>query len=180
MPEGGMGRSGSAFFRPARIIGPWRGPNLPPRGGASAGPRGGGLLRLGSIPTIAPFVLPGLLRAQRSAYPELQLALREDQSESLVERLQDGRLDFALLALPHDTGALLVREICEDDLLLVAPEGSVPATGGNVALNARTSERLLLLEEGHCLRQHALQACGRKRTGQTAEGLEATRLLTLV
>ena len=139
-----------------------------------------GLLRLGSIPTIAPFVLPGLLRAQRSAYPELRLALREDRSESLIERLQDGRLDFALLALPYDTGALLVHEICEDELLLVAPEGSVPATGGNVALNARTAERLLLLEEGHCLRQHTLQACGRKRTGQTAEGLEATSLLTLV
>ena len=139
-----------------------------------------GLLRLGAIPTIAPFVLPGLLQAQRDAYPELRLALREDRSEALLARLQDGRLDFALLALPYDTGNLLVREICEDELLLVGQTGSIPTPRGNVALNARTAERLLLLEEGHCLRQHTLQACGRKRTSASTEGLEATSLLTLV
>ena len=99
-----------------------------------------GLLRLGAIPTIAPFVLPQLLQRQRKQYPELRLALREDRTESLLERLEDGRLDFALLALPYDTGNLLVREICPDELLLVAPAGrtalAVPvvAVGGHAAV----------------------------------------------
>jgi LysR family hydrogen peroxide-inducible transcriptional activator len=139
-----------------------------------------GILGLGAIPTIAPFVLPQLLQRQRKQYPDLRLALREDRTEGLLERLGDGRLDFALLALPYDTGNLLVREICEDELLLVAPAGSTGLPRGNVALNARTAEHLLLLEEGHCLRQHTLQACRSKRTGARVEGLEATSLLTLV
>jgi LysR family hydrogen peroxide-inducible transcriptional activator len=147
---------------------------------SSAGSPMRGLLRLGAIPTIAPFVLPQLLQRQRKQYPELRLALREDRTESLLERLEDGRLDFALLALPYDTGNLLVREICQDELLLVAPAGSVVSPRGNVALNARTAEHLLLLEEGHCLRQHTLQACRSKHTGGRVEGLEATSLLTLV
>jgi len=147
---------------------------------SSAGSPMRGLLRLGAIPTIAPFVLPQLLQRQRKQYPDLRLALREDRTESLLERLEDGRLDFALLALPYDTGNLLVREICQDELLLVAPAGSVVSTRGNVALNARTAEHLLLLEEGHWLRQHTLQACRSKHTGGRVEGLEATSLLTLV
>jgi LysR family transcriptional regulator, hydrogen peroxide-inducible genes activator len=154
---------------------------------SSAGSPMRGILRLGAIPTIAPFVLPQLLQRQRTQYPDLRLALREDRTESLLERLEDGRLDFALLALPYDTGNLLVREICQDELLLVAPAGSmaspwgmVVSPRGNVALNARTSEHLLLLEEGHCLRQHTLQACRSKRSGGRTEGLEATSLLTLV
>ena len=147
---------------------------------SSAGSPMRGILRLGAIPTIAPFVLPQLLQRQRTQYPELRLALREDRTESLLERLEDGRLDFALLALPYDTGNLLVREICQDELLLVAPAGSVVSPRGNVALNARTAEHLLLLEEGHCLRQHTLQACRSKRSGGRTEGLEATSLLTLV
>ena len=147
---------------------------------SSAGSPMRGILRLGAIPTIAPFVLPQLLQRQRTQYPDLRLALREDRTESLLERLEDGRLDFALLALPYDTGNLLVREICQDELLLVAPAGSVVSPRGNVALNARTAEHLLLLEEGHCLRQHTLQACRSKHTGGRVEGLEATSLLTLV
>ena len=111
-----------------------------------------GLLRVGMIPTIAPFVLPALLPALRRRHPELRLALREDLTHRLLERLSAGGLDCALIALPYDTKGLLLRELCEDELLL---------------------------EEGHCLRDHVLQACGRERVARV-EGVEATSLLTLV
>jgi LysR family hydrogen peroxide-inducible transcriptional activator len=138
-----------------------------------------GLLRLGAIPTIAPFVLPSLLPSARQRYPALQLALREDLTAKLLLRLEDGELDFALIALPFDTGGLLVRPLFDDELWLVAPEGDPQLGAKKITISPRMAERLLILEEGHCLREHTLQACGRAQVAR-AEGLEATSLLTLV
>ena len=138
-----------------------------------------GLLRLGAIPTIAPFLLPSLLPIVRERHPALRLALREDLTAKLLVRLEDGELDFALIALPFETDGLLVRSLFDDELWLVAPEGDPQLATKKITISPRMAERLLILEEGHCLREHTLQACGRAQVA-SAEGLEATSLLTLV
>ena len=138
-----------------------------------------GLLRLGVIPTIAPFVLPSALRALRQRFPKLRLALREDLTAHLLQRLHQRDLDFALIALPFDTTDLTVRHLYDDPFYLVGRKGDAALKRARVPLNASWSDRLLLLEEGHCLRDHALQACARTEVA-SAEGLEATSLLTLL
>ncbi len=145
---------------------------------AAAAPMSGSL-RLGVIPTIAPFLLPSLLPAVRTRYTKLQLALREDLTGNLLARLKDGQLDFALIALPFDTEGLLVRPLFDDELWLVAPEGEPLLKAKHLSVSRQMTGRLLLLEEWHCLREHTLQACGRARAA-SGEGLEATSLLTLI
>lgn len=146
---------------------------------ARAGGRMTGLLRLGVIPTIAPFLLPPSLQLLRKRYPGLRLALREDLTGRLLARLEDGQLDCALIALPYDTANLLVEPLFDDDLWIVGRKGDPDVKGRTVSVTPSISSRLLLLEEGHCLRNHALYACNApvRRSG---EGVEATSLLTLV
>lgn len=138
-----------------------------------------GQLRLGVIPTIAPFVLPTVMPALREKFPQLQLALREDLTAHLLERLRNRQLDFALIALPYETDDLRVQPLYKDKFWLVGREKDPAITGKAIQLSSAWTERLLLLEEGHCLRDHALQAC---RTAEIAsvDGMEATSLLTLV
>jgi LysR family hydrogen peroxide-inducible transcriptional activator len=138
-----------------------------------------GTLRLGAIPTIAPFLLPSLLPIVREHHPDLRLALREDLSANLVQRLSDGELDFAILALPYESEGLLVEPLFDDELWLVAPGGDPALKTREVVLDQGLTDRLLFLEEGHCLRDHTLQACKPSRL-LAAEGIEATSLLTLV
>ena len=146
-----------------------------------------GSLRFGIIPTIAPFLLPASLRLLRERYPRLRLTLREDLTAHLIERLEDGQLDLALIALPFATGTLLVEPLFDDPLWIVgsadepllqqnSPQ-SPPKTA--FAMTAESTERLLLLEEGHCLRDHTLQSCG-KPARQSQGSIEATSLLTLI
>ena len=138
-----------------------------------------GPLRLGVIPTIAPFLLPDSLPLLRERYPDLRLALREDMTANLLLRLDDGQLDFALIALPYETGNLLVETLFDDALWVVGRHDDAPLQAAAVTTTAALTDRLLLLEEGHCLRQHALAACGQSLR-QSARGIEATSLLTLV
>jgi LysR family hydrogen peroxide-inducible transcriptional activator len=138
-----------------------------------------GLLRLGVIPTIAPFLLPPCLRLLRQRYPDLHLALREDLTANLLSRLEDGQLDLALVALPFQTGNLLVEPIFEDNLWIVGRTNDPQLKARSVGITPSLTDRLLLLEEGHCLRDHALYACGAS-TGRSTAGVEATSLLTLV
>ena len=138
-----------------------------------------GLVRLGAIPTIAPYVLPRLVRALRERHAELRAALREDQTEPLLARVREGRLDFALIALPYDTTGLQVREVASDELWLVAPEGDPALKRANLRIEALDAQRLLLLEDGHCLRSHTLEGC-RLSEQANPNGLEATSLPTLV
>ncbi|MFO0648149.1 MAG: LysR substrate-binding domain-containing protein [Polyangiales bacterium] len=141
-----------------------------------------GLLRLGVIPTVAPFVLPSLLPKLRRAHPELTLALREDLTVHLLARLRAGELDAALIALPYDTAGLLVRPLYGDALVIVGRADDASLRASKVAVTAPLEGRLLLLEEGHCLRAHALAACGaaERAARERASGFEATSLLTLV
>jgi LysR family transcriptional regulator, hydrogen peroxide-inducible genes activator len=138
-----------------------------------------GMVRFGAIPTIAPFLLPSLVPVVRERYPALRLALREDLTANLLLRLGRGELDFALIALPYETEGLLVRPLFDDELWLVAPKGDPQLAAKRLTISQRMTERLLILEEGHCLREHTLQACGRAQVA-SADGIEATSLLTLV
>ena len=138
-----------------------------------------GQLRLGVIPTIAPFVLPTVMPALREQFPQLQLALREDLTAHLLERLRNRQLDFALIALPYETDDLRVQPLYKDRFWLVGRENDPAISGRAIQLSSEWTERLLLLEEGHCLREHALQACSATEVA-SVDGIEATSLLTLV
>lgn len=138
-----------------------------------------GLLRLGAIPTIAPFLLPPLLTGLRRAHPDLKLALREDITSSLLERLRSGQLDLALIALPVDVSGLQVTPLFADELWLVGPDQDPVLKARAEPSALELSDRLLLLEEGHCLREHALAACA-AREKLRADEIAATSLLTLL
>ena len=137
-----------------------------------------GLLGLGVIPTIAPFLLPTLLPQLRRRYPRLRLHLREDLTERLLERLRGGQLDMAVIALPYDVGELVVRELFTDEFWFVAREDDPQARNKTVPVNQLDPDKILLLEEGHCLRDHAIAAC--KARAPNEPGIEATSLNTLV
>ena len=138
-----------------------------------------GLLRLGVIPTIAPFLLPNCLGPLRRRYPALRLALREDLTVNLLTRIEDGTLDLALIALPFDTDHLHVCPLFDDELWLVAQRDDPFLKARSITLTPRLIDRMLILEEGHCLRDHALIAC-RALPPAIHGGVEATSLLTLV
>ena len=138
-----------------------------------------GLLRLGVIPTIAPFLLPSSLRLLRERYPNLRLALREDLTASLLSRVKAGQLDFALIALPFDVANLLVEPLFDDDLWIAGRKDDPDVRARRVVFTPSMPERLILLEEGHCLRDHTLYACSASNSGPLLD-VEATSLLTLV
>lgn len=138
-----------------------------------------GTIRLGVIPTITPFLLPNVLPDIRVHYPKLKIVLREDLTANLLARLADHQLDFALIALPYDTAGLLVKELFVDEFWLVAGANDPALKGKEIHLPTKMAERLLLLEEGHCLRDHTMQACKHSDI-RNAEGMEATSLLTLL
>jgi len=136
-------------------------------------------IRLGVIPTVAPFLLPNVLPEIRQRFPDLKIALREDLTANLLTRLSEHQLDFALIALPYDTEGLLVKELFKDEFWLVARRDDPALKGKEIHIPAKMAERLLLLEEGHCLREHTMQACKRSDIRKT-DGMEATSLLTLL
>jgi LysR family hydrogen peroxide-inducible transcriptional activator len=137
-----------------------------------------GPLRLGAIPTIAPYLLPGVLPALRRAFADLKLYLREDLTARLLERLRAGGLDVALIALPFETGDLYVRELFKDEFSFVARETDPAVRDKAVALRRIDTGDMLLLEEGHCLRDHAIAACGPRHDAWAR--VEATSLTTLI
>lgn len=145
----------------------------------AAGKPMAGTIRLGVIPTIAPFLLPNVLPEIRTRFPDLKIALREDLTANLLTRLAEHQLDFILIALPYETSGLLVKELFDDEFWLIASENDPALKGKEIHLPAKMAERLLLLEEGHCLREHTLQACKRSDI-RKADGMEATSLLTLL
>ena len=138
-----------------------------------------GEMRLGVIPTIGPFYLPRVLPALRKRFQELTIYLREEPTAPLLARLEDGELDAALIALPYDTGDLGTEVIFEDEFLFACNRTHAFAGVGEVSLEALAGERLLLLEEGHCLRGHALDVC-RMGDRRARAQFEASSLQTLV
>ena len=145
----------------------------------AAGKPMSGQLRMSVIPTIAPFVLPRLLPRLRTERPDLQLMLREETSQDAIESLQHGRSDCVLLALPFDTGDVEFEHIDDDRLFVAFPKDDPRDPPATIAPDAIDQGRLLLLEDGHCLRDHALAACNRSELRASASMI-GTSLHTLV
>ena len=141
-----------------------------------------GRFRLGVIPTIAPFLLPRALPLLRAQFPKLRLFLREDLTQRLIAALKAGQLDAALIALPYDMTGLAWDHVSDDELLAAAPAGHPIVRGPTVAAAEIDGDELILLEDGHCLRDHVLNSCGvsPSRTLAKEESFAATSLPTLV
>jgi len=137
-----------------------------------------GELRMGVIPTIAPFLLPAMLPRLRSEWPSLKLYLREETSQAACEALHRGQLDCVLLALPYGCGDVESATLFDDPLFVAFPGGEAPG-GEEVEVEAIDEKRMLLLEDGHCLKDHALSACNRPDLRARA-AMMGTSLHTLV
>jgi LysR family hydrogen peroxide-inducible transcriptional activator len=137
-----------------------------------------GELRLGVIPTIAPFLLPAMLPRLRKEWPSLKLYLREETSQAACEALHRGQLDCVLLALPFACGEVDSAPLFDDRLFVAFPSGEAPG-GSEIAVDAIDENRMLLLEDGHCLKDHALSACNRPELRAHA-AMMGTSLHTLV
>ena len=138
-----------------------------------------GELRLGVIPTIAPFILPPALPRLRKHYPDLELLLIEDQTDRILQRLMDGELDVLLLALPWEMRGVEELPLFRDEFCLACRQGTDRVDPENYRFTRLDADSILLLEDGHCLRDHALAAC-RIRGGEKVRRFGASSLLTLV
>ncbi len=138
-----------------------------------------GELRLGVIPTIAPFVLPAALPKLRREYPELELLLIEDQTQRIYERLMQGELDVLMLALPWQMQGVEEYALFKDRFCLACRNGTERVDPQNYRFNRLDADSVLLLEDGHCLRDHALAACKIRNT-QKVRRFGASSLLTLI
>ncbi|HJU77928.1 MAG TPA: hydrogen peroxide-inducible genes activator [Sphingomicrobium sp.] len=137
-----------------------------------------GELRMGVIPTIAPFLLPAMLPRLRGEWPSLKLYLREETSQAACEALHRGQLDCVLLALPYPCGEVDSAALFDDRLFVAFPDGEAPQ-GPSVEVESIDENRMLLLEDGHCLKDHALAACNRPELRANA-AMMGTSLHTLV
>jgi LysR family hydrogen peroxide-inducible transcriptional activator len=138
-----------------------------------------GPLRFGVIPTVGPYVLPSLLSQLGTASPKLKLHVREAPTAVLLDKLAGGKLDILLAAIPYELGAVEVMEIAEDPIVVAMPRNHRLGRHKVVSRDDLAREQLLLIEDGHCLRSHSLQAC-RILDPVRNEVFQATSLRTLV
>jgi LysR family transcriptional regulator, hydrogen peroxide-inducible genes activator len=138
-----------------------------------------GELRMSVIPTIAPFLLPRMLPRLRKERPQLRLYLREETSGDAIESLHHGRADCVLLALPYATGEVEAEHICNDRLFVAFPKDDPRDPPDTIPASMIDENHLLLLEDGHCLKEHALSACNRPELRGSA-AMIGTSLHTLV
>ena len=137
-----------------------------------------GSVRLGLFPTLGPYLLPHVVPRIRKRFPQLELLLVEEKSDVLLQRLREGTLDAALLALPLHDDQLHAEFLFEEPFLLAVPESHPLASHGPLALDDLSAQTLLLLEDGHCLRDQALDVCRNAGAGENG-GFRATSLETL-
>jgi LysR family hydrogen peroxide-inducible transcriptional activator len=137
-----------------------------------------GELRMGVIPTIAPFLLPAMLPRLRNQWPNLKLYLREETSQAACDALHRGQLDCVLLAMPYACGDVDKAALFDDPLFVAFPRGEAPLDA-TIDPGMIDENRLLLLEDGHCLKDHALSACNRPEMRAEA-AIMGTSLHTLV
>ena len=138
-----------------------------------------GVLRLGVIPTIAPYLLPRVLPAVQKQYPELKLELRETQTDILLDELGRGMLHLLILALPAGDGEIETLRLFDDPFLLAVPADDPLPAKARVTAREVGARQLILLEEGHCLRDQALAFCA-MQSSETPAGLGATSLATVM
>jgi LysR family hydrogen peroxide-inducible transcriptional activator len=143
-----------------------------------------GALRLGIIPTLAPYVLPRVLPRLQAKYPQLRLEVRETQTKVLLDELTRGELDAAMLALPAEGADVETLELFDDAFLLAVPASDALPARGRVGVADVDQRRLILLEEGHCLRDQALAFCAAPKLSASSRdvpaGLGATSLATVM
>lgn len=137
-----------------------------------------GPLRMGIIPTIAPYLLPNILPKLKKQYPDLELQLTEDLSARIFDQLKSGTLDLILLAFPYDTPGMEQTLLFEEPFYIACPKGTWKGRRPS-AMKDLENKELLLLEEGHCLRDHALEACEFRALAER-ETFNATSLPTLI
>ncbi len=138
-----------------------------------------GEMRMSVIPTIAPFMLPHILPRLRRDYPDLKLFLREEPSGPACEGLHNGRTDCVLLALPFACGDVASHPLFDDRLFVAYQPQDMPSDPPTIPASLIDETRLLLLEDGHCLKDHALSACNRPELRAEATML-GTSLHTIV
>ncbi|MHC9084787.1 LysR substrate-binding domain-containing protein [Luteimonas sp. RIT-PG2_3] len=137
-----------------------------------------GTVRLGMFPTLGPYLLPHVIPGIRNSFPDLQLLLVEEKSDVLLARLRDGRLDAALLALPLHDDQLHAEFLFEEPFLLAVPDQHPLAKLRSLVVDDLARHDLLLLEDGHCLRQQTLEVCHLAGANEKSE-FRATSLETL-
>ncbi len=137
-----------------------------------------GSVRLGIFPTLGPYLLPHVLPQIRARFPRLELLLVEEKTEVILRQLREGRLDVGVLALPLHDDRLHVEFLFEEPFVLAVPKTHALARRNSLALHELAHERLLLLEDGHCLRDQALDVCTLAGSGER-NGFRATSLETL-
>ena len=138
-----------------------------------------GRVRIGVIPSICPFLLPKALTAIRQQLPQLELILIEDQSEPLVNKLRNGEIDVALLAFPFDIKDLNQHIFGNESFWVALPKDHYLSSKKQIIADELPIDDLLLLSEGHCLREHALSACQLPATAQRTS-MQGTSLYTLI
>jgi LysR family hydrogen peroxide-inducible transcriptional activator len=138
-----------------------------------------GPLRFGVIPTVGPYILPSLLRHLGAALPKLKLYVREAPTDNLLDKLAAGELDILLVAIPYELRDAEAMEIAKDPIVVAMPRNHPLGHHKVVSRNDLAREQLLLIEDGHCLRSHSLQAC-RIVDPVRNEVFQATSLRTLV
>jgi LysR family hydrogen peroxide-inducible transcriptional activator len=143
-----------------------------------AGPLAG-TLQLGVIPTVAPFMLPRVLPPLRDSFPGLKLYLYEDITQRLHEQLMEGAIDLMLLALPYTLSGVETAPLFKDRFRLAARVGTALVDPEHYRFNRLDAGKVLLLREGHCLREHAIEAC-KIRDSQKLSPFSASSLLTLI
>jgi LysR family transcriptional regulator, hydrogen peroxide-inducible genes activator len=136
-------------------------------------------LRLGLIPSLGPYLLPVILPPIKQALPKLELFLYEDKTASLLEQLKEGQLDSIILALPITEGNFVTKPLFAEPFFLALPSTHHLRTEKNIKLSDLDEENLLLLEEGHCLREQALEICHKKSALTEKPNYRATSLETL-
>lgn len=139
-----------------------------------------GTIRVGLFPTLAPYLLPHVIPGVHRRFPNLELLLVEEKTEVVLDRLRGGQLDVGVLALPVHDDQLHAEELFDEDFVLAVPADHPMARhDGDVTVSVLRGERLLLLEDGHCLRDQALTVCqmagGEERSGFRATSLETLR-----
>ena len=137
-----------------------------------------GSLRVGAIPTILPYFLTPLLKGFLERYPDVDLHVREGTTAELVEQVLGGMMDVAVVSLPVEGADLVMKELFREPLYLAVPEDHPLAAASSVQLRRVSQERLLILKDGHCLREETLALCDRARTRFTAQ-FEADQFLTI-
>ncbi|WP_291313743.1 hydrogen peroxide-inducible genes activator [Corynebacterium sp. UBA2622] len=138
-----------------------------------------GPLRIGIIPTLAPYILPDFLRLTREKYPELQPRIVEEQTEHLMQQLRDGQLDIALLAIPTDVAGMTEYPLFDEQFIVVTDENHPAAGRDDLTLDVLQDLDLLLLDDGHCLRDQIVDLCRIVHASPVTNAESATRASSL-